>query len=99
MCRAALMASIFIRMGNRLLGTGRNRLKIAFTGETYYSESDVPGSSVARTDFGSMGVQRYTDNSLVGTCGNAYLSPYSYAGAYRYGTDGPACNHVRVWTN
>ena len=73
--------------------------QVAFTGETWYSASDVPGTSGAKTNFTAMGVQRFSDNSLVTSCGNVALAAYKYAGASRYSTNDTSCSYVSVWTN
>lgn len=70
---------------------------IQFMGETLYGESDVPGSPTTKEDFTAMGVQRYSDDTLVGSCGNVYSGIY-YNTYYRYDADYVSCNHVRAWT-
>lgn len=71
---------------------------IAFTGETYYGESDVMGTPSKKTAYTAMGVQRYDNNALVSTCGHAYLGTYTNGFASRYAVDSLACDYVRTWT-
>lgn len=71
--------------------------QIQFMGETTHPESDVPGSQSNKTNISGMGAQRYSDNRVVTTCGNAYLGVYRPDN--RYGVDSVSCSHVRVWTN
>lgn len=70
---------------------------IQFMGETKYLQSDVPGIESSKEQFTAMGVQRYDDDALVTTCGNAILAPFAGTPG-RYATDSVSCKHVRTWT-
>lgn len=79
------------------IGTWGYPFDIQFMGETKYLQSDVPGVSTNKQLFTSMGVQQYTTDDLVSTCGNVILAHYGDIPG-RYATDSVSCNYVRTWT-
>jgi hypothetical protein len=72
--------------------------QVAYSAETDYAQSHIPGTSSAPQDWSSMQVQRLDDDSWVGTCGNVFLGKYNQNPG-RWGNDGPNCDHSRSWTN
>lgn len=49
-------------------------MEVAYDGETYYSATDVPGSSSYPTNKYQMTAQYYSDDAFHDTCGNVILS-------------------------
>lgn len=94
--RSNVDVTIFIQSSWNQFGVWANPLIAEFNGETHHYNSDVPGSSANPTDFhGPMQVQNYANDQFYDTCGFISLYP---AAAFRYATDQPSCDHVRVWT-
>ena len=71
---------------------------VAFSAETYYAQTHIPGLSTAKQDFSGMQVQDRINDSWYDTCGNAFLGSYNQ-NSPRWGVDAPNCNHTRSWTN
>lgn len=67
-----------------------------YMGEDGNISGDVPGLAAHKTDWNSMQIQYYTDDSWHGTCSTITL--YKLITNSRYAADAPACNHVRSWT-
>jgi hypothetical protein len=72
---------------------------VAFDGETYYSDTDVPGTSSARSENTSMQVQRYSDDTWHSTCSNVTLGRVHRGNTTRYGNTASTCDHIAYWTN
>ncbi len=67
-----------------------------YSGEVHNVNGDVPGLAASKTDWGTMKIEYFSDDTWHGTCGTITLKNETPAG--RYAADAPACNHVRSWT-
>jgi hypothetical protein len=71
-------------------------LVVDYLGETHDTGTDVPGYPNTKTDWNTMQIQYFTDNTWHGTCGTITLRrSVTFNG---YDADAVACNHVRSWT-
>lgn len=69
-----------------------------FSSETYFWNSNIPGSTARHAWHSSMQVQKYSDDSWLTTCnGNAIFGPHSST-AHRYNL-GTACDSEDSWTS
>lgn len=71
--------------------------RVAFSSESYYATSHVPGTAAAPQHFAYAEMQKFSDDSLIGTCGTTPL--YLYNGVVpQVDTSSPQCNLTRSWT-
>lgn len=71
-------------------------LQVAFSSETYYAQSHVPGTSSYPQDFTSMQVQ-LSNGAFVTTSNNVGLGSYNQ-NSLRWGQTAVCCAHVQMWT-
>lgn len=71
--------------------------QVAYSAETYYAQSHIPGFPTAPQDWSSMQVQRFDNDSFVDSCNNVFLGSYNQNPG-RWSNDAPNCNHIRSWT-
>jgi hypothetical protein len=72
--------------------------QVAYSAETYYAQSHIPGFSSAPQDWSSMQVQRFDNDTFVDTCSNVFLGKFNQNSG-RWGNDAPHCDHIRSWTS
>jgi hypothetical protein len=73
-------------------------LVLQLFGETSDRQSDVPGLAATKTDWNSIQLQYYSDDTWHGSCLPGGIKLYKSVTLARYAADAPACNHTRSWT-
>jgi hypothetical protein len=73
---------------------------IAFDGETYYAESNVPGSKTQPQSYSSMYAQNFTDDKWYDVCGNVTLASVYYTPIHQFwGQSRPTCDSSAYWSD
>lgn len=72
--------------------------QVAFSSETYYQETHIPGAPATKQAFTNLQVQDRVNDSWYNTCGNANLGLFNNVPS-GWGVDSLSCNYTRSWTN
>lgn len=72
--------------------------EVEYMDETHFNSSDMMGTPSVHADDNDMGIQRYSDDVLVTSCGNATLGIYLPPSSNRFTTGSTHCDHVYAYT-
>lgn len=67
-----------------------------YMAEVHDPNTDIPGTASRMTDWSTMTIQYYSDDSYHNTCGSITL--HREVDRSNWDSDAPNCNHVRSWS-